>query len=58
MSQHEEYGVDPSERGKQIPAWYLLGKIRMLHWRFEAEKGAVCSLEWFRKNTPFDIVTG
>ena len=41
--------VDTSKRGKHIPAWYRLGTIRMLHWRFEAEKGAVCSLEWFRE---------
>ena len=45
--------VDPSGRGKQIPVWYGLETIQMLHWRFEAEKGVVCSLEWFRKNTPF-----
>ena len=48
--------VDPSENVKHVPAWYHLGTTRMLHWRFEAEKGVVCSLEWFRKNTPLDIV--
>ena len=48
--------VDLSERGKHIAAWYRLGTIRTLYWRSVAEKGAVCSLEWFRKNTLFDNV--
>ena len=47
---------DPAERGKKVPARYRLGTIKMLHWRFEAETGVVCSLECFRQNIPFDVV--
>ena len=47
--------ANPSARWKHAPAWYCLRKTRLPHWRFEAETGAFCSLEWFR-NIPFDVV--
>ena len=50
MFRHKENGW------KRAPARYRLGRIRMLHWKFEAETGVVCSLEWLRQNIPFDVV--
>lgn len=44
--------ADPSERGKHVPLWYHLGTIRILHWRFEAKTGVVCSLECSDKAFP------
>ena len=29
----------------------------MLHWRFEAEAGVVCSYEWLRQSIPFGVST-
>ena len=46
----------PFEKGEKVPARYLLGTIKMLHFSFEAETGVKCSLECFRKNIPFYVV--
>ena len=48
--------TDPSEKGKCVPTKYNLGTVRMLYWRFKAETRAVCSLEWFKQNIPFNVV--
>ena len=47
---------DLSDIGKHVPVRYRFGTIKTLHWRFEAETGTVCSLEWFRQNIPFVVV--
>ena len=41
--------AEPPEKRKCISTHYHLGTIRMLHWRFETETRAVCSLERFRQ---------
>ena len=46
----------PFEKGEKVPARYLLGTIKMLHFSFEAETGVKCSLECFRQNIIFYLL--
>ena len=48
--------AEPPEKKKCVSTQYHLGTIRMLHWRFETETRAICSLKHFRQTTLFNAV--
>ena len=43
----------PFQKGEKVPAWYHLGTIKILHFRFEAVTRVKCSLKSFRQNILF-----